>query len=112
MVVLSKNGKTKNFSVHRLVWESFNGKTDLQIDHINAIKIDNALSNLQALSNRQNIIKYYLTKRKTSQYTGVSKLNDGRKKLWVAAKYINGKQISTYHYTELDAYNAYLNFSE
>ena len=40
---LSKNGITKNFYVHRLVYEAFHGTIpdDMQVNHINEIKTDN-----------------------------------------------------------------------
>lgn len=54
---LSKNGRTKNFLVHRLVWEAFNGKIpeDMQVNHINEIKTDNSLWNLNLMSCKENI---------------------------------------------------------
>lgn len=92
--------------VSRLVYQTFKGKTDLQIDHINEIKTDNRLVNLQALSQTDNNIK---GKRhnKTSKYPGVY-LYQGKK--WKAQVGRNGKKISLgYFDKEEDAYNAYLN---
>lgn len=42
--------------VHRLVWEAFNGPipVGLQINHINEIKTDNSLSNLELVTAKQN----------------------------------------------------------
>ena len=48
-------------SVHRAVWESFIGEipNGLVIDHKNANKNDNRLSNLQLLTKKHNTLKYY-----------------------------------------------------
>lgn len=48
-LILSKNGKLKNFSVHRLVAEAFiqNSKNYCQVNHINEDKTDNRLDNLE-----------------------------------------------------------------
>jgi len=45
--------------VHRLVWEAFGGtlKRNQIVDHINELKFDNRLENLQALTHSQNKIK-------------------------------------------------------
>ena len=46
--------------VHRLVWETFNGKIPdgLEIDHIDTDTSNNSLDNLQLLTRRENIQKY------------------------------------------------------
>lgn len=55
-VSLSKNGISKYFLVHRLVWIAFNGEipNNLQIDHINNNPQDNRLQNLQVLTKSEN----------------------------------------------------------
>ena len=55
-VSLCKNGCIKQFFIHRLVWEAFNGKIPegMQVNHINEIKIDNRLSNLNLMTAKMN----------------------------------------------------------
>jgi hypothetical protein len=62
MVVLTKNLKRKTLKVHNLVALVFlnhktNGTTETCIDHINNIKTDNRVENLQLISNRDNCSK-------------------------------------------------------
>lgn len=54
---LTKNGRVKNFYIHRLVWEAFNGKIpeNMQVNHINEIKTDNSVWNLNLMSPKENI---------------------------------------------------------
>jgi len=107
-VALWKNKKRHTKWVHRLVYESFNSKTDLQIDHINEIKTDNRLSNLQAITQRQNISKNRLTKNKHSKFTGVTLHKKSNK--FISRIQINKKLYNLgYFTTEIDAANAYQN---
>lgn len=48
--------------VHVLVWESFKGKipTGYEIDHIDNVKSNNSLSNLQLLTRKENMAKMLL----------------------------------------------------
>ena len=56
-VVLYLNGYGKNFTIHRLIWNSFKGiiTDDYQINHINEIKTDNKLINLEILLKIDNL---------------------------------------------------------
>lgn len=56
-VVLQKNGKRKTTLVHRLVAEYFIPNLDkkLQVNHINGIKTDNRVENLEWVSHRENL---------------------------------------------------------
>jgi hypothetical protein len=73
---LSKEGKTKCMKIHVLVAMAFlghvpDGTNRIVPDHKNEITTDNRLENLQLITHRQNIEKYWLTKNTSSQYTGV-----------------------------------------
>lgn len=54
---LCVNGKPHKKSVHRLVWEAFNGPIlgRLEVNHINLNRSDNRLENLELLTHQQNI---------------------------------------------------------
>lgn len=72
------NSKPKTERVHVLVAEAFlnherDGTTKLSVDHINGIKTDNIVSNLQVISHRENISKAVISK---SGLTGVKAHND------------------------------------
>lgn len=56
MVILSKNKEQKHHFVHRLVYEAFNGPIpeELQVNHINEVKSDNRLCNLNLMTNKEN----------------------------------------------------------
>lgn len=57
LVVLCKNGKQKNYTVHRLVAEAFIPNTDnlLQVNHIDECKTNNDVSNLEWVTASQNM---------------------------------------------------------
>lgn len=56
-VVLCKNSIKKKYFVHRLVYEAFNGQIPegLQVNHINEIKTDNRLENLNLMTAKENM---------------------------------------------------------
>ena len=55
-VDLWKQSIGKHYKVHRLVWEAFNGSIPegLQVNHINEVKTDNRLSNLNLMTCKEN----------------------------------------------------------
>jgi hypothetical protein len=107
---LCKHGKMKSYYVHHLVWVAFGNvkPTDrfTHIDHIDNVKTNNALSNLQLLSTRANVSKCQLQYPKTSRYTGVSQIKGSGK--WVAGIRINMRAHHLGRFdSELDASLAY-----
>ncbi len=108
-VILYSNNIKKSCKIHQLVAISFlnhkpDGTNKLVIDHINDLKSDNRLENLQIVTNRFNA---YKTQGKgTSIHKGVcwnSKL-----KKWQSQIYINGKnKVIGYFVNELEASKAY-----
>lgn len=64
-VCLTKNSVCKTFPVHHLVWDAFGDRPRngaiLQIDHIDGNRLNNKINNLQLLTNRENVKKYYGT---------------------------------------------------
>ena len=57
LVCLHKQSTQKNYYIHRLVFEAFNGQIpeNMQVNHINEIKTDNRLSNLNLMTCKENI---------------------------------------------------------
>ena len=94
---LSKNGIKKSFGVHQLVAICFLEHTTVNrkvvINHKNLIKTHNTLSNLEIVSQRENINHRYLhDNTKTSKFRGVH-LQHGSTVKWLAVVIHNKKQI-------------------
>ncbi len=107
-VSLSKKSKVKQIDVHRLVALTFIPKElhNEVVDHINRIKTDNRLDNLQFITQRRNTSKD--RKGGTSKYVGVNWSISSNK--WKVGIYINGKTIHLgYFDDEYEAHLAYQN---
>lgn len=65
MVGLCKNNKSKHFYVHRIIAEAFLDRDEIRncVNHINGIRSDNRLSNLEWVTYKENIGHAYSSKR-------------------------------------------------
>ena len=109
-VIISKEGKPKNFSVHVLVAMAFLGHVPnghiIEVDHKNEIKADNRAENLQLLNTREHRSKAYLNKKTSSKYTGVYWSKHAKK--WHSEITIDGKKKSLRYFAdEHEAHLAY-----
>tara|TARA_R100000544_G_C2183187_1_gene37916 strand:- start:20 stop:526 length:507 start_codon:yes stop_codon:yes gene_type:complete len=107
VVNLYKNTKCESKKIHQLVAMGFlNHKPNghkLVVDHINTVKTDNRLENLQIITNRENLSK---DKKGLSKYTGVCWHKSNKK--WIASITINGKKAYLGSFKdELEASKAY-----
>lgn len=107
---LCKQGKKRKFKVHQLVAIEFLNHIpcghERVVDHIDTNKKNNDVSNLQILSNRENLSKD--KKGYSSQYVGVAWCKSNKK--WRAQMTINKKVVHLGNFNnEIDAHNAYQN---
>lgn len=75
-VSLRLNGKQKSVSIHRLVAIAFLANPDAkeQVNHINGVKSDNRVENLEWVTRSENVLHAYRSlKRKSSQQGKVGK---------------------------------------
>lgn len=111
-VDFSKNGKRERFRIHQLVTVCFLNHTPdghtLVVDHINGVKTDNSVENLQIVSQRQNLSTCYRANEDlfSSKLVGVDYYKRTNK--WRAKIYYNEIQIHLgYYNNEEKASNAY-----
>jgi len=112
-VCLYNNGYRLHLKVHQLVYEVFKNvkpnKYNHVIDHINNIKTDNRLCNLQKITVRENSSKDKDKSKTYSKYLGVTW--DKSVSKWKSAIYLKGRNKHLGNFdNEIDAKNAYLNF--
>jgi len=111
-VTLSIEGKLKTIKIHQLVAIAFLNHTQsgmkLVIDHISGDILDNSLSNLRIVENRENTNKMRYKSNASSRFTGVSWYKNSKK--WRSQIQINSKvkHLGLFD-TEEEAYEAYQN---
>jgi hypothetical protein len=102
--------KNKTYKAHRVIYECHHNVKLLptqQINHINHVRTDNRIQNLEVVTNQQNA---QWTKNKTGQYKGVQwnqEHNQWRSEL----KYDNKSYNLGYYDNEADAAKAYNDFA-
>lgn len=110
---LYKDYKVNMHTIHRLVATHFidNPMKKPFINHINGVRDDNRIENLEWVNQRENISHGKKKVTRTSSFIGVYKAKaqcQGHKKLWNSAIGINGKRIRLGNfYTEQEAKEAY-----
>lgn len=108
-VGLNKDGKHKTYFVHRLVIEAFNGKSKLDVNHIDGNRFNNNLSNLEYVSRRENV-NHFMRSKNNGVLTGAVYV-DGLKKPWSSRCELDGKtKYIGYFKTKEEAHKAYIDF--
>ena len=104
--------KGRNYLVHRLIAKAFiNNPNNLpQVNHINGVRNDNKLSNLEWVSGRENLCHAQkLGDKSTTGYRGVSK----NRKRFIAHIYHEGKAICIGSFPDADsAFQARVNYEK
>ena len=98
--------KGKQFLVHRVIWEMFNGAIPegYLIDHINQNKTDNRIENLRLATKSQNAMNSIKRKGK-SVFKGVQKNKHGKFESYIKINQ-KKKNLGTFN-TETEAAQAY-----
>ena len=107
---LCEEGRKKTFKIHKLVAMAFLDHIpcghELEVNHINGVKTDNNLSNLEILTKKEHVIVTWKSRDKTSAHVGVCWSKQNKK--WKVQMRVDGKQICIGHFTnEVEASEAY-----
>lgn len=88
IVGLSKNGNKKRFRVHRLVAQAFIGKISKGycVNHINEVKTDNRLENLEIITFKENVNYGTANARRSESHKGRKFSEEHKRKLSEAKK--------------------------
>lgn len=90
--ITSKDGKNRRTFLHRLIAQTFipNPENKSQVNHIDGIKTNNSINNLEWCTSKENVIHAVKTKLRIANYGsahGISKLTEANI-LEIRAKYI------------------------
>jgi hypothetical protein len=101
-VKLSKNNKSKNCKLHRLIAETFILNPDNKecVDHIDRNKLNNTLTNLRWATKSENCINKKVMSNNTSSVSGVCYY--AKLKKWRVNIIITGKQKHIGYYKDFD----------
>ena len=102
-VALAKDNKFKNEFTHRLVMCAFKGESELQVNHIDGVRNNNRIENLEYCTQLENM-NHAVTILKNNKRYGVSKHGDN----WRARIVINWKTKSLGTFSDKE--DAYLAF--
>lgn len=105
---ICKNGKIFSLRTHRIVAKHFipNPKNKPQVNHINRIRHDNRVDNLEWCTNRENISHSKVFLKSSSKYVGVHYV--GKYNKWTSQIHIKGTTYSLgYCKTEKEAKDNY-----
>ena len=108
-----KNGKGCRTKIHRLIAISFidNPKNHPQVNHIDGNRLNNKISNLEWVNNRENSCHRFKSSNLTSKYTGVSYFKRNNK--WRSSIQVNGVSIRFGMFnTEEEAYEKRLEYEK
>jgi hypothetical protein len=112
-VRLCTNNTSKAKKIHRLLAESFipNPNQKPQVNHIDANRLNNKISNLEWVNNRENSCHRVKNSHFTSKYVGVSYFKRDNK--WRSSIQVDGKSIRFGMFnTEEEAYQKRVDFEK
>lgn len=70
-LLLSKNGESKSFKIHKLVASHFLKEPIIQVNHKNGIKTDNNIENLEYVTLHENILHSWINGLSKGKYKNV-----------------------------------------
>ena len=91
-VLLCKGGKRVQRMVHRIVMEAFCGKSQLEVNHKDGNKANNALSNLEYVTHSENQLHSYrvLKRKPTTPYKGKQGFDHNKSKPIIVENVLTG----------------------